>query len=84
MKHDSTISWVITKNTILLIRISRTAEVFYKKGVHDNFAKFTIKHLRIRQLIENTRQLVENETLAEVFSCGFCKMFKNTFFTEHP
>ena len=24
-----------------------------------------------------------NETLAQVFSCEFCEIFKNTFFTEH-
>ena len=23
------------------------------------------------------------ETLAQVFSCEFCEIFKNTFFTEH-
>ena len=27
--------------------------------------------------------LIENETLAHVFSCEFCKMFENSFFTEH-
>ena len=25
----------------------------------------------------------ENETLASVFSCKFCEIFKNIFFTEH-
>ena len=28
-------------------------------------------------------QLHENETLAQVFSCEFCKIRKNTFFVEH-
>ena len=28
-------------------------------------------------------KLSENETLAQVFSCKFCEIFKNTFFTEH-
>ena len=27
--------------------------------------------------------LLKKETLAQVFSCEFCKMFKNTFLTEH-
>ena len=27
--------------------------------------------------------LIEKETLAEVFSCEFCEIFKITFFTEH-
>ena len=25
----------------------------------------------------------KKETLAEVFSCEFCEIFKNTFFTEY-
>ena len=25
----------------------------------------------------------KKETLAQVFSCEFCNIFKNTFFTEH-
>ena len=26
---------------------------------------------------------IKNETLAQVFSCAFCVIFRNTFFTEH-
>ena len=26
---------------------------------------------------------IKKETLAEVFSCKFCEISKNTFFTEH-
>ena len=26
---------------------------------------------------------IQKETLAQVFSCVFCEIFKNTFFTEH-
>ena len=26
---------------------------------------------------------IEKETLAQVFSCDFCEIFKNIFFTEH-
>ena len=26
---------------------------------------------------------IKKETLAQVFSCEFCGIFKNTFFTEH-
>ena len=26
---------------------------------------------------------MEKETLTQMFSCEFCKIFKNTFFTEH-
>ena len=27
--------------------------------------------------------VTKNETLAKVFSCEFCKLYKNTFFTKH-
>ena len=27
--------------------------------------------------------LFKKETLAQVLSCNFCEIFKNTFFTEH-
>ena len=55
----------------------RPPEVFYKKGVNKNFAQFTGKHL-YQSLFFN------KEAVAQVFSCEFCKIFKNTFFTEHP
>ena len=58
------------------------------KGVLKNFAKFTAKHL-CQSLSFNkvlglrSATLLKKETLAQVFSCEFCKIFKNTFFTEH-
>ena len=42
-----------------------------KKRVLRNFAKFTGKHL------------CQKETQAQVFSCKFCEISKNNFFTEH-
>ena len=39
-----------------------------------NFAKFTGKHLC---------QSLKKEALAQVFSCEFCEISKNTFFMEH-
>ena len=58
-----------------------------KKGVLRNFAKFTGKHLCqslfFNQVAGGTCNLIKKETLAQVFSCEFCEIFKNTFFTEH-
>ena len=51
-----------------------------KKGVLRNFAEFTAKHLYQSLFFNN---FVQKETLAQVFSCQFCKTFKNTFFAEH-
>ena len=50
-----------------------------KKGVLENFSKFTGKHLCSHQACN----FIKKETLAQVFSCEFCEIFKNTFFTEH-
>ena len=47
-----------------------------KKGVLRNFAKFTGK-----QLCQSL--LLKKESLAQVFSCEFFEISKNTFSTEH-
>ena len=56
------------------------------KGVLRNFAKFTGKHLckslffnKVAGLICN---FIKKETPTQVFSCEFCEISKNTFFTE--
>ena len=59
-------------NVMIIFRSSRP-EVFCKKGVPKNLTKFTGKHLS-QSLFFN------KETLAQVFFCEFCKIFKNTFF----
>ena len=50
-----------------------------RKGVPRNFTKFTGKHLCQSQACN----FVKKETLAQVFSCEFCEISRNTFFTEH-
>ena len=61
--------------------------MFYKKGVLRNFAKFARKHLaRVSFLIKlqaSGLRLHEKRNLAQVFSCEFCEISKNTLFTEH-
>ena len=59
-----------------------------KTGVLKDFSKFTGKHLsqglfsnKVAGLISAT--LLKTEILAQAFSCEFCEIFKNTFFTEH-
>ena len=58
-------------------------EVFYKKGVLRNFAKFTRKHLRqslfLIKLQAEACNFIKKETLTQVFSCKFCKISKTTF-----
>ena len=52
--------------------------VLYKKGVLKDFTKLTVKHLR-----PEACNFIKKETLAKVFSCEFCEIFKNSIFTEH-
>ena len=55
---------------------SSHSELFCQEGVLKNFAKFTGKHLC-------QRPFFQKEFLAQMFSCEFCKISENTFFTEH-
>ena len=54
---------------------SSWSAVFCKKVLLKNFAKFTGKHLR-----QISCNFVKIETLAQVFSCEFYEIFKNTYF----
>ena len=68
---------------------SSRPEVFRKKGVLRNFAKFTGKHLRQSLFFNKVAGLrpatsLKKETLAQVFSCEFCEISKNTFFHRTP
>ena len=53
----------------------------------ENFAKFTGKHLCQSLFFNKVAGLgpatLLKKVLAQVFSCEFCEIFKNTFFTEH-
>ena len=53
-----------------------------KKDFLKNFAEFRGKHL-CWSLLFNTIAGFRPETPTQVFSCEFCKIFKNAFFTEH-
>ena len=59
-----------------------------KKGALINCTKFTGKHLCQVLYFNKFADLgdcnfIKKETLALVFSSEFCKISKNTFFTEH-
>ena len=48
-----------------------------KIGILKNFVKFTLKHLCQSFFFNKVK------TLVQVFSSGFCKIFKNNFIIEH-
>ena len=54
-----------------------------KKGILKNFAKFTGKHLCqslfFNKVVEQNFNLFKKETLAQVFSCEFCKFLRTPF-----
>ena len=69
---------------VFSIHISSRPEVFCKKGVFRNFAKFTGKELRQSLFFNNVADfrpaaLLKKEALAQVFPCEFCEISKNTF-----
>ena len=62
---------------------SSRPEVFCKKVVLKNFGKFTGKHLcqslYFDKVAGQASNFIKIETLAQVFSCEFSKISKNTF-----
>ena len=56
--------------------------MFCKKGVLENFAKFTEKHLS-QGLFLQSYSFIKNEALAQMFSCEFCEICENIFYIEH-
>ena len=58
-----------------------------KKVALINFTKFRGKHLRQSLFFNKHRpegcNSIKKETLAQVFSCEFYEISKNTLFTEH-
>ena len=48
-----------------------------------NIVTFTEKDLCQRPFFKNSLNLIKKESLAQVFSCQFCEICKNTFFVEH-
>ena len=62
-----------------------------KKRIFRNFTTFTGKHLRqslffnkVAGLRPKTCNFIKKETLAQVFYCEFCEIFKNTFSYRTP
>ena len=65
--------------------------VFCEKGVLRNFSKFTGKQVcqslffnKVADLRPQACNFIKKETLAQVFSCEFCQISKNTFFQGTP
>ena len=89
-KETSGMRWVnptFFRKTESCLNRSSHQRCSVRKGVLRNFAKFTGKHL-CQSLFFNKVAGLRLATLlkrdsAQVFSCEFCKVSMNTFFTEH-
>ena len=57
-------------------------ELFCKKGVLRNFAKFTGKHLCQSLFFDKRVSLLKKRLWHRVFSSEFCEISKNTFFKK--
>ena len=62
-------------------------EMLCEESVH-RISQNSQKNARVRvsfliKLQSETCNFIKKETLALVFSCEFCEIFKNNFFTEH-
>ena len=62
-----------------------------RKGGLGNFTKLTGKHLcqsllfnKVADLKPEACNFIKKETVAQVFSCEFCEIFKNTFSYRTP
>ena len=75
-----------TRYCSICYRSSRP-EVFCKKGVLRNYAKFKGKHLWqslfFNKVAGEVCDYIKKETLAQVFSCEYFQIFKNAFFMKH-
>ena len=68
-----------------MVRNSRP-EVFCKKGVLKNFAKYMGKRL-LQGLLFNKKKvcnIIKKEALTQVFSCEDCEISKKTLFYRTP
>ena len=76
--------WV-TNGKLMFHKCYRSSrpEVFCKKGVLKNLAKFTGKHQCQSLFFNKVAGLIKKETLAQVFSREFAKYLRTTFFIEH-
>ena len=74
--------WTKKSTYAMLIKLrSSHQRCSMKKDVLRNFTKFTGKHLCQSLFFNKVAGLLQ--TLAQVFSCKFCEISKNTFFTEY-
>ena len=84
--YFSIIFWLIYHSLIYYQKLrSSHRRSSVRKGALRNFAKFIGKHLYQRLFFNKVANcnFITKESPAQVFSCEFCEISKNIFFTEH-
>ena len=81
LKTAIVIIFIKYSNSLHKFLVKQPLHMFYKIGVLV-FSKFTREHLYWGLFFNKTSDFIKKEALAQVLSCEFCKIFKNTFFTE--
>ena len=72
-----------------LVIISVISSQMYSVSVSATYLKahyfIIFRHLEVffKRSVLKACNFVEKETLAQVFSCDFCEIFKNTYFIKH-
>ena len=70
-------------NASFATKKSSRSDVLYKKGAFKNFAKFTGKQQCQSVSSGLTPATLLKKRLTQMFSCEFCKSFKNILFMKH-
>ena len=81
LKTAIAIIFIKYSNSLHKFLVKQPLHMFYKIGVLV-LSKFTREHLYWGLFFNKTSDFIKKEALAQVLSCEFCKIFKNTFFTE--
>ena len=57
--------------------------MFLKFSQYYDTGKHLCRNLFFNDIVGLACNFIKNETPIQVFSCKFCEVFRNTFFTEH-
>ena len=72
------LGWISSKSYFCSYVQKQPSKVFCKKRSSQKFRK-----IHRKKTFDRVCNMIKKETLAQVFSCEFCEISKNIFFTEH-
>ena len=72
------LGWISSKSYFCSYVQKQPSKVFCKKRTSQKFHK-----IHRKKTSDRVCNMIKKEALAQVFSCEFCEISKNIFFTEH-